>query len=451
MLDFAAYLDRVGLVASTSLTPARLQRAQVTHIPFENLDPYLGEVVSLAQDDLERKLVHERRGGYCFEQNLLLKSALEEIGAEVELILARVCVGADPHRVRPLTHLVLRVWHGGATWLADAGFGGGTLLEPIPFAAGGEHEQAGWRYRLIEEGPGLALQLHHEGAWETQYCFVPDPVPFTDLEVGNWFTCTHPSSPFVRTVRLSLRGEDGGQTAVNGDPAQADGLTLVEQTPTGTRSEPVPPAELPALLEGRFGIAGFGLDEAGRLARVSPAPPDPLAVAAMIGRLRAGEEVGAGELGPAVAEAILAEPRIGEALDGLEGWLDGTVDHEAALALAASWALLAAGLDLDTVGAEVRLYIDAYPLEARVLGGLPDRAATWLVARLAETAPEAVARLPLVRKAITALARLAAPRFPSASASLRAAEAALDDEELWYQVALGVVQVEIAAGAGRRE
>jgi N-hydroxyarylamine O-acetyltransferase len=451
MLDFAAYLDRVGLVASPSLTPARLQRAQVTHIPFENLDAYLGSAVSLDQADLERKLVHERRGGYCFEQNLLLKSALEEIGAEVEMILARVRVGPDPHRVRPLTHLVLRVRHGGATWLADAGFGSGTLLEPIPFAAGDEHDQAGWRYRLVEDDPGLALQLHHGGAWETQYGFVPEPVPFTDLEVGNWFTCTHPSSPFVRTLRLARRGEDGGQTAVNGDPAGADGLTLVEQTPTGTRSEPLAPAELPALLEGRFGIAGFGLDGAGRLVRVSPEPPDPLAVAAMILRLREGEEVGAGELGPTIAEAILAEPRIGEALDGLEGWLDGTVDHEAALALAASWALPAAGLDLDTVGAEVRLYIDAYPLEARVLGGLPDRAATWLVARLAETAPEAVDRLPLARRAITALARLAAPRFPSASASLRAAEEALDDEALWYQVALGVVQVEIAAGAGRRE
>jgi hypothetical protein len=297
----------------------------------------------------------------------------------------------------------------------------------------------------------MALQLHREGAWDTQYGFVPEPVPFTDLEVGNWFTSTHPSSPFVRTVRLAVRGEDGGQTALDGDPAQSNGLTLVEQTPAGSRSEVVARTELPALLESRFGIAGFGLDGTGRLVRVSPAPPDPLAVAAMIGRLRAGEEVGAGELGPAVAEAILAEPRIAEALDGLEEWLDGIVDHEAALALAASWAQLAAGLDLDAVGAEARLYIDAYPLEARVLEDLTDRAATWLVARLAETAPEAVARLPSVRRAITALASLAAPRFPSASASLRAAEAALDDEALWYQVALGVVRVEILAEEGRRE
>ena len=50
--------------------------------------------VSLEVEDLERKLVTERRGGYCFEQNLLLKAALEALGAEVEMFLARVRVGA---------------------------------------------------------------------------------------------------------------------------------------------------------------------------------------------------------------------------------------------------------------------------------------------------------------------------------------------------------------------
>src|SRR5262249_13908701 len=54
-----------------------------------NLDPQRGVPVSLVPEDLERKLVAERRGGYCFEQNLLLKAALEALGAEVDLFLAR--------------------------------------------------------------------------------------------------------------------------------------------------------------------------------------------------------------------------------------------------------------------------------------------------------------------------------------------------------------------------
>ncbi len=44
--------------------------------------------MSLEIEDLERKLVTERRGGYCFEQNLLLKAAFEALGAEVDMFLA---------------------------------------------------------------------------------------------------------------------------------------------------------------------------------------------------------------------------------------------------------------------------------------------------------------------------------------------------------------------------
>jgi N-hydroxyarylamine O-acetyltransferase len=269
VLDFAAYLDRIGLVISPSLTPAQIQRAQVTHIPFENLDPFLGVAVSLQQADLERKLVHERRGGYCFEHNLLLKSALEELGAEVQTLLARVRIGADPHHVRPLTHLVLRVWHGGAVWLADGGFGAGTLMEPIPFVAGQEHVQSGWRYRLVTDEPGLALEAWQEGRWRTLYGFLPEPAPFADLEVGNWFTSTFPRSPFVRTFRVSLRGEDGSNTLLAGDPREPDGWTLSEQTPSRTRASPVRADELGSLLSERFGITGFGVDGQGRLVRMA--------------------------------------------------------------------------------------------------------------------------------------------------------------------------------------
>ena len=94
--------------------------------------------VSLGAEDLERKLVAARRGGYCFEQNMLFERRLEALGAEVELMLARVRWGAPPGVVRPRSHLVLRVEADGASWHADVGFGLGTLLEPMPFGAGGD-------------------------------------------------------------------------------------------------------------------------------------------------------------------------------------------------------------------------------------------------------------------------------------------------------------------------
>jgi N-hydroxyarylamine O-acetyltransferase len=72
VFDLDAYLERIGLDGRPSI--ARVHRADLMSIPFENLDPHRGLPVSLELEDLERKLVSERRGGYCFERNLLLKA-----------------------------------------------------------------------------------------------------------------------------------------------------------------------------------------------------------------------------------------------------------------------------------------------------------------------------------------------------------------------------------------
>jgi N-hydroxyarylamine O-acetyltransferase len=83
MLDYDAYLERIGLSSSTAPTWQEIHRAHATSIPFENLDSHRGLPVSLAGEDLERKMVADRRGGYCFEHNLLLATALEHLASAV--------------------------------------------------------------------------------------------------------------------------------------------------------------------------------------------------------------------------------------------------------------------------------------------------------------------------------------------------------------------------------
>jgi arylamine N-acetyltransferase len=81
VVDFDAYRGRIGQRGHPSI--AQLHRAHVISIPFENLDPQRGVSVSLAPEDLERKLVAERRGGYCFEHNLLVPEPVQFIDVEV--------------------------------------------------------------------------------------------------------------------------------------------------------------------------------------------------------------------------------------------------------------------------------------------------------------------------------------------------------------------------------
>jgi N-hydroxyarylamine O-acetyltransferase len=260
MRDLDAYLKRVGTAAidGRAAPPERqladLHRAHVAAIPFENLDPRRGIPISLAPDDLEDKLVHRRRGGYCFEQNLLLKAALEAQGAEVDMLLARVRVGRPPGTPGPRTHLVLRVRYGGRAWHADVGFGRGTLLEPVPFGPGGPYEQAGWRFRVVEDARELVLQTAQRDEWVDLYGFVPHPVPLIDVETSNWFTCTHPRSPFVTGLIVSTQRADGTRTTLS----DWDGLSLTEETPLGASVQLVEESEVDELIVARFGLDGSG-------------------------------------------------------------------------------------------------------------------------------------------------------------------------------------------------
>jgi len=261
MFDLDAYLERIGLSGRPEI--AEVHRAHVASIPFENLDPHRGVAVSLDQEDLQRKLVRERRGGYCFEQNLLLKGALEALGAEVEPMLARVRVRAPRGTIRPRGHLVLRVRWGGAIWHADVGFGLGTLLEPIPFGPGVTHEQSGWRFRVVQDEEELVLQTAAgDGSWVDVYGFVPRPTPFVDLEVSNWYTSTHPRSPFVTGLMVCANHADGSRTVL----FDRDDLELSEESPAGRTAEAVSWEQVPALLAARFGLPGFELGAGDRIA-----------------------------------------------------------------------------------------------------------------------------------------------------------------------------------------
>src|SRR5690242_20548060 len=110
--DIDAYLRRIGYAGGLrSADVAHTSGASITHgsslaptldslralhlhhaqsIAFENLDSLSGRPPNLDLPSLERKLVYDGRGGYCFEQNLLFSHVLREIGFRVTGLAARV-------------------------------------------------------------------------------------------------------------------------------------------------------------------------------------------------------------------------------------------------------------------------------------------------------------------------------------------------------------------------
>ena len=261
MHDMSRYLERLGLSSGAGFVD--MHRAHAHSIPFENLDSYLGEHVPLDLGSLERKLVVERRGGYCFEQNLLFRAACEERGAKVETYLARVRWRTSKETPRPRAHLVLGVTTEGETWLADVGFGAGTPLEPMPFGPGGPFEQSGWTYQIVEERDERVLQRLDGDTWGDVYSFSPVPNPFVDIEMSNWYVSTHPKSPFVRGIMVSHRPADGSVETLSN---MSGSLELTTEVPSGQASTPVDMDEVPELLALRFGLHGFELNAEGHLA-----------------------------------------------------------------------------------------------------------------------------------------------------------------------------------------
>jgi len=207
-LDLAAYLQRTGYAGNIAPTLQALQAlhlAHATRIPFENLDILLGRPIALDLPAIQAKLVAGRRGGYCFEHNLLFAAALRAFGFEVTQLAARVRYGTTA--LLPRTHMLLLVEAEGERWLADVGFGGEGLLLPVPFVVGAEVRHYAWSYRVIEEaGPAWVLQSSRDKAWHDLYAFTLEPQQIVDYEVVNHYLSTHPNSRFVQTLTVQLPG-----------------------------------------------------------------------------------------------------------------------------------------------------------------------------------------------------------------------------------------------------
>ena len=198
------YLARTGFTGTPAPdieTLTALHSAHVAAIPFENLDPLLGRPISLDIDALQRKMVRRRRGGYCFEQNMLLRAALEAIGFHVTGLAGRVRWMSPPDApLGPRTHMLLKVDLAEGSWLADVGFGGCLLDRPLRFETGIEQETGAGTYRLTEDDGLFALSARQPGGWRTMYVFDLTRQEQSDYEMANWFTSTSPDHILVRNL-----------------------------------------------------------------------------------------------------------------------------------------------------------------------------------------------------------------------------------------------------------
>ena len=274
--DLQAYFARIRYDGPSCASLGVLRELHLRHvqaIPFENLNPLLGWPVGLDTASLVRKLVHEGRGGYCFEQNLLFAHALDALGFDVRGLAARVVYSAPSGTVTPRSHMLLAVRLGGQTLLADVGFGGLTLTAPLLLQPGVEQATPHEPFRLQTSDEGVFdMEALVGDAWTTLYRFTLEAAYRADYEMTSWYLCHAPGSRFTSSL-MAARADAGGRYALRNNV-----LTRHARGAAGERRTLTSGPAIREVLENEFGLAlphAAALDAVlDRFAASSPVPHD---------------------------------------------------------------------------------------------------------------------------------------------------------------------------------
>ena len=271
-LDLAAYCRRIGFTGALAARRDVLERLILCHaaaIPFENIEVLARRVPKLDLAGLQDKMLRQRRGGYCFEQNTLFRTVLQAAGFEAHPMEARIRSGVPADVVTARTHLATRVVLDGVDHLVDVGCSTVAPLAPLALSGRDEQRAGTGAYRFVDVGDQLLLQTRGAEGWADCYQLLPGAPHAIDCEMGNWFVATHPKSMLGHNLLMG-RAIPGGR------------LRLFNRRLSTFRPEGTPPAETTLASRAEFADVladGFGVD-------VAPADLD--AVMAALDRLSPG-------------------------------------------------------------------------------------------------------------------------------------------------------------------
>ena len=247
-MNVERYLERIG-AERRAVSPdalADLQRRHLMTVPFENLDIHWKRPIVLDTDRFFKKIVEERRGGFCYELNGLFNELLGELGYETRLISARV-FNSERGYWPEFDHAAVIASFGEEEYLADVGFGHFTA-EPLRIVTDVEQEDECGVF-IIGHGEGEYLEVAKREAagWKIEYMFKSIPRELTEFREMCDFHQYSPESHFTKGLVCSLLTEGGRKTLT-------DSKFLVLQDGVRTEQEVASEEEFASVLKEEFGI-----------------------------------------------------------------------------------------------------------------------------------------------------------------------------------------------------
>lgn len=222
-----------------------LTRSHTCEVPFENLELHYSahKTITLESEDLFTKIVTRRRGGRCMENNTFFATVLRSLGFEVRNCGGRVSRALSPWpEVRKnqaatydgWNHMLNLVRLDGEWYVIDVGMGSMGPNMPYPLRDGFEiisiaPRKIRLQSRAIAEsygGPSNKLWCYDvchsptddgEDVWTPSYCFTETEFLPQDYQMMSWFTSTHPSSFFTRSINSMRMIMDDAQEKIIGN------------------------------------------------------------------------------------------------------------------------------------------------------------------------------------------------------------------------------------------
>lgn len=219
LTNLALYLQRLGFDAPPVPTLQTLRQLQLRHtgaFPFENFTTLLGQPVLIDLPSIEQKVLHDGRGGYCYELNNLFLALLQTLGFEARGITGRVVMNQPEGAWTARTHRLSLVILDGVRYITDVGFGGMVPTAPLILDTEDEQLTPHEPYRIEQHADGYTLRANVGGEWRAMYIFDLQRQEDIDYTLGNWYVSTHPESPFVKQLMVARTGEGWRRTLNNG-------------------------------------------------------------------------------------------------------------------------------------------------------------------------------------------------------------------------------------------
>lgn len=192
----------------------KLHQKHLFAIPFEDLDIYFKKPLQVEIDSLYKKIIVEKRGGFCYELNFLFYNLLKEIGFDCTIVSSRIydkreVLGCEFDHLSIIVKLE-------DNWLVDVGYGN-LFTVPLKIVDGYVYQDREVTYKISQLSESNYILSESKNGYKFKKVYTFDMIPrkIEEFQGQIDFKQYSEESYFVQNRICSIPTEEGRITLFN--------------------------------------------------------------------------------------------------------------------------------------------------------------------------------------------------------------------------------------------